>query len=174
MVYESSYPDYLEHYGVKGMKWGVIRSARELLSARKKNGVSAVSSSKTSSKNKKLVSSKVKATKKSKTNKETKEKKKQEDKIVDKDKILNSRDAKLIYANRGLFTTKELNDAYSRLVLESNFKKLVPEEKSAAKKAMEFYIDKTKTVTELVNTTKNLYDSYSSIKRIFDESQKKK
>lgn len=25
MVYETSYPNFLEHYGVKGMKWGVIR-----------------------------------------------------------------------------------------------------------------------------------------------------
>lgn len=166
MVYESSYPNYLEHYGVKGMKWGVIRSPKELLSSR----------------NKRVVSSRVKTVKKTKAQKEAEEKakkeaeekKKQEERVANKDKILASRNAKKIYDNRDLFTTKELQEAYARLVVEANIKKMKPEEKNKVQEFIKKYVDTAKTAKEILDATKGAYDSITAFKKMLESMEKNK
>ena len=166
MVYESSYPNYLEHYGVKGMKWGIIRSPRKLLLARRKRKADAEKKKK---RQKELE----------KRKREEEAKKKQEERIANKDSILASNNPRLIYENRDLFTTKELNSAYNRLIAEQNIYKMAPQDKNRAKELIDKYVDVTKTIKQVADATKDFYDAINNFNKVFggggfDDNNKKK
>lgn len=152
MVYRNTqYPDYLMHYGVKGMKWGIRRTAAQLghvVSSGARRVKSAVQT----------------ASQKRKAKKQTKQDAKDEEtrKIAEanvnarKEAILKSRSAKQLYENADLFTTQELQSAYNRLVLERNIASLTPQEKSKGQKLVDAYINNGEKVAKVLGTTNKM------------------
>ena len=159
MVY-NNFPssDAIYHYGIKGMKWGIRRTAEQLghkvkgkLKIKKKGG--------------KVETTKDSTKKKSDSDEETVEQKKQ--------RVLSSRSAKQLYDNADLFTTKELQDAYNRLTLERNIKNLAPKEVSRGKKMVDSYIKGAKTVGEVLSATNKVLGCIKAFNKIVGGDKKK-
>lgn len=152
MVYRNTqYPDYLMHYGVKGMKWGIRRTAAQLghvVSSGARRVKSAVQT----------ASQKRKAKKQAKQDAKDEETRKiAEDNLnARKEAILKSRSAKQLYENADLFTTQELQSAYNRLVLERNIASLTPQEKSKGQKLVDAYINNGEKVAKVLGTTNKM------------------
>lgn len=145
------------HHGIKGQKWGVLRTPEQL--------GHKTSSRKTFFKKKTQT----------KTNKETSEKKNMtpEEKEVFKEKILKSRSPKLLYKHADLFSDQELKNAYSRLVLEKNLKEMSPKEISRGEQYLNKALKVTKKATEVANTAAGAYESFNKIKKILDGGDSK-
>ena len=152
MVYRNTqYPDYLMHYGVKGMKWGIRRTAAQLghvVSSGAKRVKSVVQT----------TSQKRKAKKQAKQDAKDEETRKIAEANVNarKEAILKSRSAKQLYENADLFTTQELQSAYNRLVLERNIASLTPQEKSKGQKLVDAYINNGEKVAKVLGTTNKM------------------
>lgn len=110
------------------------------------------------------------------------EKKKQEEETVEakKKRILDSGSAKDLYENSDLFTSKELNDAYQRMVLKKNIQNMIPEEVDKGKQ----FVDKTAKLNEkissllgstskAINSGTQLYESVQKVKNLFDDKKEK-
>lgn len=131
----------LMHHGIKGMRWGVRRTPAQL-------------GHKTSGKKKKSTST---------------EKPKELTTAEKKANVLKSKSARSLYENKDLFDDNELRDAYKRLVLENEVKKLAGENKGRA----EQFIDKTihwgKKVSDLASTGVNVYNNLKNAQKALDE-----
>lgn len=131
----------LMHHGIKGMRWGVRRTPAQL-------------GHKTSGKKKKTASA---------------EKPKELTTAEKKAQVLKSKSARSLYDNKDLFDDNELRDAYKRLVLENEVKKLAGENKGRA----EQFIDKTihwgKKVSDLASTGVNLYNNLKNAQKVMDD-----
>lgn len=166
--------DYIYHYGIKGMKWGIRRTAEQLghkikdsLSRKKKS-----SESDDSSESKKIKGSvTVKGTKKNPSTTKTSDESSVEER---KQKVLASRSAKELYDNADLFTTQELQSAYNRLVLEKNIKNLAPKEVSKGQKMIEKYVKTANTVADILNSTNKVASNLNRFKNIVNSSSKNK
>lgn len=167
--------DYIYHYGIKGMKWGIRRTAEQLghkikdsLSRKKKKG----SESDDSSESKKIKGSvTIKGTKKNPSTTKTSDESSVEER---KQKVLASRSAKELYDNADLFTTQELQSAYNRLVLEKNIKNLAPKEVSRGQKMIEKYVKTANTVADILNSTNKVASNLNRFKNIVNSSSKNK
>ena len=161
--------DYIYHYGVKGMKWGIRRTAEQLghkiksKFSRKKSS-SDESGSQTSSK-KIQGSVTVKGTKQNPGTTRTSDGSSLEER---KQKILESRSAKELYNNADLFTTQELQQAYNRLVLEKNIKNLSPKEVSKGQQMLNKYVDTAENISKFLNSTNKVLSQVTRFKNLVD------
>lgn len=153
----------LEHYGIKGQKWGVRRTPEQLGHVtEKKRKVSnwIEKARKKSAKRKKDSAKKKAAAKKAKAEKEEES----EEKI--REKVLSSTDPKYIYKYRHLLTTKELQDRLTRIDTEERVSKLA--EKTSKKgndfiKALGETAKMAESIGKIAENTKKVYDAYSTI-----------
>lgn len=161
--------DYIYHYGIKGMKWGIRRTAEQLghkiksKFSRKKSS-SDESGSQTSSK-KIQGSVTVKGTKQNPGTTRTSDGSSLEER---KQKILESRSAKELYNNADLFTTQELQQAYNRLVLEKNIKNLSPKAVSKGQQMLNKYVDTAENISKFLNSTNKVLSQVTRFKNLVD------
>lgn len=176
-IYTSSISsDFISHYGIKGMKWGIRRTAEELghkvksaFSRKDKGSSDSGAGSSNSSKIKGSIT--VKGTKKNPSTTRTGDGSSVEER---KKKVLESRSPKELYDNADLFTTKELQDAYNRLVLEKNIKNLSPKEVSKGKKMIDRYVNTADTIAKILNSTNKVASQVNRLKNIIESGSKKK
>ena len=167
--------DYIYHYGIKGMKWGIRRTAEQLghkiksKFSRKKSS-SDESGSQTSSK-KIQGSVAVKGTKQNPGTARTSDGSSLEER---KQKVLESRSAKELYNNADLFTTQELQQAYNRLVLEKNIKSLSPKEVSKGQQMLNKYVDTTENISKFLNSTNKVLSQVTRFKNLVEGKGDKK
>lgn len=161
--------DYIYHYGIKGMKWGIRRTAEQLghkiksKFSRKKSS-SDESGSQTSSK-KIQGSVTVKGTKQNPGTTRTSDESSIEER---KKKVLESRSARELYNNADLFTTQELQQAYNRLVLEKNIKNLSPKEVSKGQQMLNKYVDTAENISKFLNSTNKVLSQVTRFKNLVD------
>ena len=161
--------DYIYHYGIKGMKWGIRRTAEQLghkiksKFSRKKSS-SDESGSQTSSK-KIQGSITVKGTKQNPGTTRTSDGSSLEER---KQKVLESRSAKELYNNADLFTTQELQQAYNRLVLEKNIKNLSPKDVSKGQQMLNKYVDTAENISKFLNSTNKVLSQVTRFKNLVD------
>lgn len=84
-----------------------------------------------------------------------------------KERILKSRSAKELYNNADLFTTQELNNAYTRLVLERNIKSLAPAEVSRGQKFVNDFTSKGENAHKVFDVTSKLYNDGAKVYNTF-------
>ena len=167
--------DYIYHYGIKGMKWGIRRTAEQLghkvksKFSRKKSS-SDESGSQTSSK-KIQGSVTVKGTKQNPGTTRTSDGSSLEER---KQKVLESRSAKELYNNADLFTTQELQQAYNRLVLEKNIKNLSPKEVSKGQQILNKYVDTAENISKFLNSTNKVLSQVTRLKNLIEGKGDKK
>ena len=167
--------DYIYHYGIKGMKWGIRRTAEQLghkiksKFSRKKSS-SDESGSQTSSK-KIQGSVTVKGTKQNPGTTRTSDGSSPEER---KQKVLESRSAKELYNNADLFTTQELQQAYNRLVLEKNIKNLSPKEVSKGQQMLNKYVDTAENISKFLNSTNKVLSQVTRFKNLVEGKGDKK
>lgn len=128
----------LYHDGRKGMKWGKHIFCGPHCSEHGKSG---------------------KRGKKQQSEEETPEQK--------KERILKSRSAKELYDNADLFTTQELNNAYTRLVLERNIKSLAPAEVSKGQQFVDKFTKTGDNAHKVFDTSSKLYNDAAKVYNTF-------
>lgn len=161
--------DYIYHYGIKGMKWGIRRTAEQLghkiksKFSRKKKASDEGGSEGSSSKIKGSVT--VKGTKQNPGTTKTSDGSSIEER---KQKVLDSRSAKELYNNADLFTTQELQQAYNRLVLEKNIKNLSPKEVSKGQKMLDKYVNTAENISKFLNSTNKVLSQVNRFKNLVE------
>ncbi len=158
----------LEHYGIKGQKWGVRRTPEQLGHVtEKKRKVSnwIEKARKKSAKRKKDSAKKKAAAKKAKAEKEEES----EDKI--REKVLTSTDPKYIYKHRELLTTKELQDRLTRIDVEAKVKKLTVDDK--AKKRLKSGEETLKSLGSMAESIGKIADAYTKIGEARSKAEKR-
>lgn len=161
--------DYIYHYGIKGMKWGIRRTAEQLghkiksKFSRKKKTSDEDDSEGSSSKIKGSVT--VKGTKQNPGTTKTSDGSSIEER---KQKVLDSRSAKELYNNADLFTTQELQQAYNRLVLEKNIKNLSPKEVSKGQKMLDKYVNTAENISKFLNSTNKVLSQVNRFKNLVE------
>lgn len=161
--------DYIYHYGIKGMKWGIRRTAEQLghkiksKFSRKKKTSDEDSSEGSSSKIKGSVT--VKGTKQNPGTTKTSDGSSIEER---KQKVLDSRSAKELYNNADLFTTQELQQAYNRLVLEKNIKSLSPKEVSKGQRMLDKYVNTAENISKFINSTNKVLSQVNRFKNLVE------
>lgn len=141
--------DFLEHYGVKGQRWGVRRTPEQL----GHKGKSTI----------KRIMAKLK--KSSAKKKKQKAKKEQESDEEIKKKVLKSVDAKYIYKHRALLDDRELQGRIDRINKEATLKKLAqPEDQlyKTAKKGDNWL----KTTASMAKSVSEIYTAANVISSI--------
>lgn len=140
----------LYHHGILGQKWGVRRfqNADGSLTeeGKKRYGDNGIEVN---------VTTKTDITQKNLKNQESLEAKKQE--------ILNSRSAAELYKNADLFTTSELQAAYTRLQLEKSIQSLSPKQVSKGQQFVNSAISTTKQAAELTTNSIKLYNNIAKV-----------
>ena len=161
--------DYIYHYGIKGMKWGIRRTAEQLghkiksKFSKKKKTSDEDSSEGSSSKIKGSVT--VKGTKQNPGTTKTSDGSSIEER---KQKVLDSRSAKELYNNADLFTTQELQQAYNRLVLEKNIKNLSPKEVSKGQRMLDKYVNTAENISKFLNSTNKVLSQVNRFKNLVE------
>lgn len=164
--------EYLEHYGIKGQRWGVRKrrfsASAAIQSLRNKRNAQKIARFKakeakakeqlkvTTAKNKaKAAEANLKAAKKNKATTVNSEELQKMTVDEQKQAILKQRSGKALYKNADLFTTDELDAAVKRLKLEKALREIDPKQKSKG----EQYLDKAKTLNDTMNTVTNTIES---------------
>lgn len=167
--------DYIYHYGIKGMKWGIRRTAEQLghkiksKFSRKKSSSDESGSQASSKKIQGSVT--VKGTKQNPGTTRTSDGSSLEER---KQKVLESRSAKELYNNADLFTTQELQQAYNRLVLEKNIKNLSPKEVSKGQQMLNKYVDTAENISKFLNSTNKVLSQVTRFKNLVEGKGDKK
>lgn len=157
---ETEFSDvFLEHHGVKGMKWGVRRTPEQL-------GYRKKTKRKTSS----IISQLRKnAKKKAAKSQKTKEEKKEESREEIRAKLLKSTDPKYISKHMDLLDTRELQERIDRITKETTMKKLAAgKDKDKVKKGE----DALKTISNVMDSVSKIADSYGKISDAANKTKK--
>lgn len=155
--------DFLEHYGVKGMKHGVRNGPPYPLKGEGKANFLKQAKKKIS----KVLS------KAAKKQKKKVEKAKQESDDEIRQKVLKSVDPKYIYKHRALLDDKELQGRIDRINKETTLKKLAqPEDRAykVAKKGDNWL----RTTANMANSVKDIYTAMNVISSIAQKGVNKK
>lgn len=160
----SDYREYLEHHGVKGMRWGV-RKDRGSGSSRSKSKAGSDQSKMTFMQKRKL--------KRAQMEKEAAKKKaaaKKKKAAAEAEKAAKKREQTLrspskLYKNRYDFTQDEINDALKRFKWEAELKSYSQKEMEQGKQ----YID---TAFQYANSAINVYNTAARVVNSFDLSEK--
>lgn len=158
----------LEHYGIKGQKWGVRRTPEQLghITEKKRKVSNWIQRArKKSAKRKKQAAKKKAEAKKAKAEKEEES----EEKI--REKVLNSTDPKYIYKHRDLLTTKELQDRLTRIDVEAKVKKLTVDDK--AKKKLKSGEETLKSLGSMAESIGKIADAYTKIGEARSKAEKR-
>lgn len=158
--------DYLEHYGIKGMKWGIIRSREELgykdtPTKKKKPGViQSLSQNRKKKKQAKLkAKAKAEAQKMAEAAKKAEEKKAKqaEEDAKTRERLLKAgnKDLDFVYKNRHLLNNRELEETLKRINTEDALKKKISDRPSDFDKAM-------KTIKKISGTMDDIYSVWDS------------
>lgn len=154
--------DYLEHYGVKGMKWGVLRSREELgykSTPKKKRTTGFVQSLKKKRQAKLKAKAKEEAKKIAEAAKKAEEKaaKKAEEDTKTREKLLkaSNKDLDFVYKNRHLLSNQELENTLRRINTEDALLKKINDRPSDFDKAM-------KTIKKISGTMDDIYSVWDS------------
>ena len=153
------YDDYICHHGIKGMKWGIRRTPEQLghaVSKAKKKVKGAVE--KISPKKKKpAAAASEKKTDVNEVDVETRKK-----------QILESRSAKQLYDNANLFTTQELQAAYTRLTLVRNIKSLEPKTVSKGQRYLDKYVKTANNLGTFLQSTNKVLSQANAMMKILN------
>lgn len=141
--------DFLEHYGVKGQKWGVRRTPEQL----GHRGESAI----------KRITKKLKQASQKKKKKQEKVKQESDEEI--RQKVLKSVDPKYIYKHRALLDDRELQGRIDRINKETTLKKLAQPEDQAYKVAKKGD-NWLRTTANMANSVKDIYTAMNVISSI--------
>lgn len=141
--------DFLEHYGVKGQKWGVRRTPEQL----GHRGESAI----------KRITKKLKQASQKKKKKQEKVKQESDDEI--RQKVLKSVDPKYIYKHRALLDDKELQGRIDRINKETTLKKMA-EPGDKAYKVAKKGDDWLKTASSMSKSVSEIYTAMNVISSI--------
>lgn len=153
------YDDYICHHGIKGMKWGIRRTPEQLghaVSKAKKKVKGAVE--KISPKKKKpAAAASEKKTDANEVDVETRKK-----------QVLESRSAKQLYDNASLFTTQELQAAYTRLTLERNIKNLEPKTVSKGQQYLDKYVKTANNLGAFLQSTNKVLSQANVMMKVLN------
>lgn len=145
------------HWGVKGMKWGVRRYQNKdgsLTPAGKKRRA------KLEAELGKLGGGKNSSKATTDKPEETLEERRA--------RVLKSHNAKTVYENKDILTDKEIQEAFNRLNNEKNIKSMIPEQISKGKKFINQYVETTKTIKSVVDSTDDFVKSMDKVKKLID------
>lgn len=144
--------DELEHYGIKGQKWGVRRTPEELGRVRP-----------FAIKAKRMLDQARRDRVKKKSKKKTEKQDKEPDEKV-REKLLKSTDPKYLYKYRSLLSTKELQERLDRIEKEAKLKKLTVDKK--AKKAMKEGEETLKSIASMAESMSKVATAINSISKV--------
>ncbi len=147
----------LEHYGIKGMKWGVRRTP-EQLGHKTKKSPGLVSKIRDSQKKRKKKAQQAKA------KKEKAASKKQEESTEEiRKKVLASTDPEYIYKHRALMTSQELQERIDRISKEERIKSLIKDPNAKKKALLKSGEDMLKSMAGMAESVGKIYDTYNKV-----------
>lgn len=133
----------LEHYGIKGMKWGVRRTPEQL--------GHKTASKKTSNQSRNLQ--KARKAKAAKAKKATADEKKRQEYLKSPSQL---------YKHRDMFTQQEIDAAMKRFQWEQNLRNMSKSEMNRGKETVDMVLGYVKTGTEAYNAFAKIYNAYQS------------
>lgn len=190
--HEIFFDDELQHWGIKGQKWGQRRyqykdgsltpagqkrynkemdrlkkekakvKAEEKVLANKKKTQAKIDKLEAE---KKALEERKKALKDEKRGKSSKESDKEDSMTLEeaRELLLKSTNPKFIYDNRQYLTYQELNDRVNRIDLEARLHNKIPEEKGRLDSFNEGMKKTADTINNITNTYKKVDDAYKAV-----------